>query len=118
MKTKPVIVLAVVAVATIAVAAVLSRRERVETPGLAESERRPMFEGLEAKLPQVAAIAVKHGDKEFTVAKGPQAWAITEKGGYPVKPDEVRKALVGMAELERAQPMTSKPDLYSKIGVQ
>jgi hypothetical protein len=118
MKTTPVIVLSVVAAAAVGAAALVAYRQRGgEAPADAPANA-PMFEGLTARLPQVTAISIKHADQDFTVAKTDKGWGLADRGGYPVKAEEVRKTLVGLDQLRRAQAMTSKPELYSKLGVQ
>lgn len=119
MNTKTLTVLAVVAVALIAAAAFVARRDKVETPALTETPHAAMFPGLNEKLASVAAIQVKHADKDFTIHKDAQgAWTIAEKGDFPAKADTVKLALNGMALLERGEEMTSRPDRYKQIGVQ
>jgi uncharacterized protein DUF4340 len=117
MKPKTLAILAALAAITVVVAAFVSRKDRPVTPP-APTEAKRLYEELPAKLDSVAAVSVKHGDKEFTLRKAAAGWEVAEKGGYPAKPDAVRKTLVGLAELRTSAQRTSRPDLYSKINVQ
>lgn len=117
MKPKTLAILASVAAATVVIAAVVTRNSSPDRPP--ETARSAfLFDGLASKLGNVAAIVVKQGDKEFTVRKNGDVWEIQEKGGYPVKTEQVRAVLAGMADLRDAEARTSKPELYPKLNVQ
>ena len=116
MKTNTLITLAVIAAVVVVAAALLQRGDRAQTPSAETSAR--LFPGLADKLNSVATISVKNGDKEFSFKKTATGWDLPDKGGYPAKPEEVRKTLVSLVELRQGEAKTSKPDLYSKIGVQ
>lgn len=118
MNTKAVLILGGIAVATVAVAAFVSTRDSAPSGETAAATRGVLFEGLSERLPKVASITIKHADREFTLHRDGQTWKVAEKGGYPAKPEEIRKVLVGLAELRAGEPMTSKPERYAQIGVQ
>jgi hypothetical protein len=116
MKTKTFLILAVVAAIVVIAAAVVQRQDRPATPNAATAPR--LFPGLADKLNAVVEISIKAGDKAFNFRKTAAGWELAEKNGYAAKPEEIRKAMVGLSELREGEPKTSKPDLYAKIGVQ
>jgi Domain of unknown function (DUF4340) len=119
MKTKTILILGALAGAAVVVAAIASRWDRAETPAdKPAASAKPFFEDLAPKLKDVAAIQIKHADKEFTIRKAGDAWQIAEKGGYPAKTDDVKKALFQLGQLRKAEERTSKPALYAELGVQ
>src|SRR5262245_41186980 len=119
MKTKAILILGVLAVGVVAVAAIVSRRDRAETPtDSVAPAAAPFFEGLAPRLNDVALIQIKHGEKEFTIQKAGDAWQVAEKGGYPAKAEDVKKALFQLGGLRKAEERTTKPALYSELGVQ
>ena len=107
---------AVTVVAVVGAVYVVGQRNAETDRGEAPSAR--LLPGLLAKVNDVAQIAVQDAKHKFTVVRQKdETWAMPEKSNYPVKPDAVKKAVVGMAELKALEPRTAKPDLYSKIGV-
>ncbi len=90
--------------------------ERQPATSLAEGER--LFPGLEDKLAGAATIEVaKHG-ATFVLARRGDAWVVPDKSDYPARADMVRKALVGLAELETVDAKTRNPELYGRLDLQ
>lgn len=108
-------VLGVVTVAAVvgAVVVVVSRQ-----PATALGQGTRVFAGLDAKLAGAQAIEIaKHGAKFAIVRKG-DAWVVPDKSDYPARPDMVRKALVGLAELETVDLKTRNPELFNRLNLQ
>jgi hypothetical protein len=106
-----------VAVLGAAVWAVRARENRAAvTLDPARSDK--LFPGLRAKLGEVAAVRVQHGDASYTLERNESGWGLSEMGGYPVDEKRVERLLVTLAELEKLDPKTSKPDRYAELGVQ
>src|SRR2546421_5439780 len=76
----------------------------------AESKAR-FLETLAPRINDVAAITVKKTGKEFTIQRQGEGsaatWVMVEKGGYPVKFETVKKAVVNLSELRPIEPKTS-----------
>lgn len=78
---------------------------------------RRFLPSLESKINSVGEIVVKRAAFEFTVHKVGDTWRLKDRGDYPVKPEVVREVVIGLAELREMEPKTSRPEMYSKIGV-
>ena len=119
MKAKTLIFLACLAAAVVVVATLLARRDRpAVSPTAGGTSAARLFPGLDSRINDVALINVQSGDKSFTLKKGAAGWELPDKGGYPAKLEEVVRTLRGLTDLREGEAKTSKPELYSKIGVQ
>lgn len=118
MKTGMVITLVVAAAALGVAAWMVDRSGRASTVAGATDLPARVLEVLEAKVNDVASVTIKRSGVEFTVSKGETDWVVVEKGNYPVKIEQVKEAIVTLAELKPVERKTSKPENYSKIGVQ
>lgn len=118
MNQRTILAVALVAVVVVGVAAVLSQKNRV--PSTAAPAREALFPELASpeRVNQIATVSIKRDGSEFTLKKGPAGWTLAERGGYPVLVDKVKELAVGLGQLRNAEPKTSKPELYAKIGVQ
>jgi hypothetical protein len=76
-----------------------------------------VFPELLNDINRTAKVVGMSGGKEFTLERHENRWVVPEKAGYPASQDEVRKLLIGAAELKRVEPKTSNPDLYAKLGL-
>jgi hypothetical protein len=104
------------AVAVAGAAYVTVDRERATNePAVAET----LFPGLGERINDVAVLTVKRGADAWTIRRGEDGgWTMSEKHGYPVSADRVKKAVVALSDLRVLEPKTAKPELYAKIGVQ
>ncbi|HEX7776947.1 MAG TPA: DUF4340 domain-containing protein [Parvibaculum sp.] len=82
-----------------------------------------MYPGLESRLDQVVKI-------QYTLARGMRApdkitlvrgtdgrWTVAERKNYPANQDLVRKALVGVSELNLYEPRTALPAWHRNLGL-
>ncbi|MFN0132130.1 MAG: hypothetical protein ACKVW3_06320 [Phycisphaerales bacterium] len=118
MNQRTIIAIAGVAVVCVGVAALVSQQNRV--PTAARAEQGSLFADLATPegVNRVSTVSIKRSGSEFTLKKGPAGWELAERGGFPVMVDKVKELTVGLGQLRSAEAKTSKPDLYSKIGVQ
>ena len=127
---KPVPTIALIALAGLAVAAAIwttrsAQPGSSETSGAASSGSagggvepgRAFVPGLESKVNSVAEIVITRPELAFTVHKVADRWRLKEKGDYPVKAETVRQVVLGLSELRELEPKTTRPEMYSKIGV-
>lgn len=112
------LIVLVVAAAVVGVgASVVVRRQRAATAPIPTPER--LFEGLGAKVNDVALLTIEKGGEELRISRTPEGeWGLAERGGYPVEFEKVKGTIVGVADLRPVEAKTSRPELYSKIGVQ
>ena len=115
MKPKTLAILGICTVAAVAVAGyTLSRQGRVN--GDSAETGRALFPGLNVN--DAAQITIAKGKDTFSAtAKGDGTWGLSDRGGYPVKFETVKAALVGIAGLTIHEEGTSKEENYAKIGV-
>lgn len=62
---------------------------------------------LQANLASVTAIEVTEGGQTLTIEGAGAAWKVRERGGFPVKPEAVRKLLYALAEAKLVEPRTA-----------
>ncbi len=91
---------------------------RQETPSTIQGSGDPMFVDLISKVNDAAEIRTQSAGEVFTIKSEEGRWVVAEKGGYPADEQNVRQLLVGAANLRRIEPKTSKPELYSELGVE
>ncbi len=117
MRSRSLVVLAVVTVVVIAAAGYALKRqnalENAPPPGPT-----PLFPTLLQHVNDVAQITVATAKDHLTIRRTtPGHWVVVEKDGYPASIDKVKKAVVGLAETQRIEPRTADPKLYKDIGV-
>jgi hypothetical protein len=114
---RPITVAALGVVTVIALAATgVVVAERQPATSLAKGQR--VFPGLEDKLAGAQAIEVAKHDTKFAIVRRGDAWVVPDKSDYPARADMVRKALVGLAELETIDAKTRNPELYGRLNLQ
>jgi hypothetical protein len=77
-----------------------------------------VFPDLVSRTADVAEIAVKRAPLEFHIKREGDTWRVPEKAGYPAKIETVRSVIVGLSQLIREEEKTSRPEQYSKLGVE
>ncbi len=78
----------------------------------------PMFPGLADKVSEVTEIHVRDGKGTLTVRRGEKGWMLDDKGGYLVRDDRVRTAVIGLSELALSEPKTRLPERYASLQVE
>ena len=107
------VVLAVLAAAA-AAAAVLVQREDA---GIAQSGEKLLPDLLE-RLDDVTRIEATHAGETVTLALADDRWSVTGHYGYPAETAEVRRLLVGAAELVRIEPKTANAEHYARLELE
>jgi hypothetical protein len=77
-----------------------------------------LFPELEQKLNDITRIQVERDGAIYAVARKDNQWQLPDKGGYPALFERVKPLLLGIAQLEKVEPKTSKPENYARLGVQ
>ncbi|MCV6638985.1 DUF4340 domain-containing protein [Candidatus Albibeggiatoa sp. nov. NOAA] len=114
MQPKKLMLLAVIAL--IAVGIVVELNTQTTSPEQSTPDK--LFPNLMDKLNDVDNIEVTNNSEKFTVQFASEQWGLAEKQGYPVKEENVRNVLLGVASLAILEPKTQKPENYAKLGVQ
>jgi hypothetical protein len=82
------------------------------TPG------RLAFPDLARRLPEAERVELIHGGKTLAIVRKDNAWLLPDHASYPVQPDKLHELLAGLTELRLAEPRTSDPAQYSRLGVE
>jgi hypothetical protein len=117
MKPRNLLLLAVLAVG-LSVAAIRASRTSVTRTDDQIGEK--LFVGLLERTNEITEIEISGGVGEpFTVRRSEDGsgWGVADRGGYPAKPDNVKSALVGVAQLERVEPKTARTDRWHMLGL-
>jgi hypothetical protein len=78
-----------------------------------------LVEGLAERINSVAELSVTQGGSTLTVAKGTDgAWGLRERGGFPVQFAKVKQTLLTLADLERLEQKTSKPENFTQLELE
>jgi len=74
--------------------------------------------GLEAQLNDITRLQIQiAGSEPVTVERQGERWVVAEKNGYPADTGLLRKELLTLAQLERVEAMTRKPEKYERLGL-
>ena len=111
MRRNALIVLALITVA-VAAAAMLARTDT----STIERSGELVFPSLMERINDTVTVVGTSAGESFTLKRADGRWVISERFDYPAA-DDARKLLIGVARLERIEPKTSNPDLYSKLGL-
>jgi hypothetical protein len=115
MRRVTVTVLGVVSALAVVGAVVAVAQNRPATT-LAQGQR--LFEGLDARLEGAHSLEIAKHDVKFVIARRGDGWVVPDKSDYPARAEMVRKALVGLAELDTVEAKTRNPELYGRLDLQ
>ncbi len=73
--------------------------------------------GLTARVNDVAEIGVTGQNNSFKIVRQGDVWVVPDRAGHPADPNQVKKTVVGMAELRVLEPRTDNPANYNRLGV-
>lgn len=77
-----------------------------------------MFPDLAPRLQDAAKVEITHQGKQTVIEKRPDGgWGIASMHDYPVQEAKLRGMLTGLTELRLAEPRTSDPAQFSRLGV-
>lgn len=106
---------ALTAVVVIAGALAWQRREAAVAAG---TETARVFPELASSINDVTRVVVRSADGEVVLVRDGETWAVESKGGYPADVEPIRKALIGLVQLETVEAKTADPERWSKLGLE
>ena len=107
---------AVTAVAVVAAVVALVTRP---APSVIAHDGAFALPGLSQSVEAVAEITVEHGAGAFTMRRTESGgWAMGEKHDYPVPLENVRKLVLGLADLRLFEAKTRQADRYPRLEVE
>lgn len=82
-------------------------------------EPRPAFPGFEEAMESLARVEVHSKDAHFTLVKNEDgtSWGVAERGGYPVRADEIRGLLWGFGDMELVEKKTARAERHEAVGL-
>ncbi len=115
MKIRTLLILGILAMAMLAAAVIAYTRKSTEyvapTPEL-------LYGGLFDRVGDIKEIHVIGPKGEFHVDLEDDQWRMREKGGYPIRTERIRTAVLSLSDLRVIEPKTSRPDNYPLLGLQ
>jgi hypothetical protein len=105
---------AVTVAAVIGAVVVVTQRQ----PATALGKGTRVFAGLDTGLAGAQVIEIAKHDGKFAVVRRDDRWVVPDKSDYPARADMVRKALVGLGELETVDVKTRNPELFNRLNLQ
>ena len=84
---------------------------------------RPIFPGLSDRLDEVQTIqytfsrGMQGTDDIVITRKGDGVWRLPARGGYPADPKLVKKALLGLSEMQAYEPRTANKKWHRNLGL-
>jgi hypothetical protein len=116
MNRKTFFTLAALALAGLALAWWAAQR-RGEAPGLYSGKL--MLPGLSEQINQVSALVLQNSTgQQVHIRLDEGRWVVAEKDRYPADVGKVRSALLILADAKVVEEKTSRPDMYSRLGVE
>lgn len=93
--------------------------------GVARNETRGTFDprlafpGFEDAMASVARVEVHSKDARFTLVKSEDgaSWGVAERGGFPVRAEEIRALLWGLGDMELVERKTALPERHKAVGL-
>lgn len=120
MKTKTLLIL-IAGTALLLAAAYAITRPRSTTTNAASETKPPVFPTLTARANDITEIVFTRPEMTFTLRKDPGdsgLWRVVEKANHPARGDAIRTFIIALSQLREVERKTSRPELYSKLGVE
>ena len=116
MKSKALIALGIAAVIAVGAAVAVATMQQSPAPRAEIGNR--LFPQLAARADDIRTIQVRHKNGSFSIVRTDDGWVVPEQSNYPASIDEVRRVLVGLAELRALEAKTRSPNLYPELQVE
>lgn len=118
MNARKLIILATIAVITLALALWLGERRAPEANGGGTGQ--PLFPGLLDRVNEVDALEIQGagGERLLRLERDGERWGLAERDGYPVQTARLRELLLNLARSSLLEAKTRNPDWYPRLGVE
>jgi len=103
------------AVALAAAVASLSR-DTGYRPAAGAGEK--VFPGLLKRVNDVARVVIEQADGRITLENGIRGWTLKQREGYPARAVKIKRAVLGLAQLQLQEPKTRRKEKYAKLDLQ
>jgi hypothetical protein len=116
MTARSFLLLLTVTIAMVAATAIVLVRQETGTTVIGTNER--LFPDIASKIRDVSVIELKSATQSVTLVRTEAGWGIRERANYPVLVERMRGLVLGLAQLERVEPKTTRPDRFPLLGVE
>jgi hypothetical protein len=111
-KSLPILALATAISVAAAAWAVVDRQQSTSIAAVPDA----LFPDLMGRVNEVATVSVTNPGLSFSIVKGDDgSWQVPERGGYAVKFETVKQAVVGIAGLAPLAGKTARAELHHKL---
>ncbi len=114
MNRRSFIILSVLTVAVAGAAGVSIVLNRSSDPGGALGKP---FPNLINRVNDIQKVIIHQGESTLTLARAGAGWSLEERNAYPVRPEKVREAVLGLAQLELLERKTNRPERYKALDL-
>ena len=114
MKSSKLLILALITIAVI-IAATMMSRHRAPTTTM---EKQLLFPELLKKVNDVSTIELMNQDTSLSLLKHDDLWVIRQADNYPADFGKIRGTVIAVAELMILAEKTSTADRYEQLGVE
>lgn len=83
----------------------------------ASIEPQLLLPDLRESLNDVARVEVVLPTDRMTIVRDGEIWKLEEKSGYPIKTDQLRRLLTGLANIETLEERTANPELHGRLAL-
>jgi len=78
-----------------------------------------MLPGLREQINDVTGLVIRNSDNQVvSIRLNNGQWQLEEKAGYPADGGKLRSALLILADAKILEEKTSRPEMYSRLGVE
>jgi hypothetical protein len=118
MMQKRLLSLLLITVAVLGIGLILTQRQQPVVEGQAESGE--LVPGLANALNNVSSIRITKAKNELVaeLKRGEAGWTVANRHDYPADIGKVREYLIKLSESKVREAKTSKPENYSRLGVE
>jgi len=79
----------------------------------------PMLPGLREQINDVTGLVIRNSDNQVvSIRLNNGQWQLEEKQGYPADGGKLRSALLILADAKILEEKTSRPEMYSRLGIE
>lgn len=105
--------LAIAAIASLAIAAVVHTRADSWSTGTPEGAK--LIPNLQREMAKIATISMKQANQSLVLERKGDQWTLKDRGGYPAQGDRVRTLLLRLSDAVIVDGKTRNPERYGLL---
>lgn len=114
MRRRALTVLAAVAALAAAAAWTVSVQRAPRT----DIDKPPLYPGLLDRVNEIARVEIDSARGRTVLARDGERWVVANRDGFPALLEQVKRTVVGIADLRVIEGKTRRPELYPRLGVE